>query len=176
MTTLNEFHLLNWQRMSSGVFGPPHDGKELCACVIEEVGELASAVLGVTGKKKRKANKTHEDVLDAVADAQTYVSLLISATGEDDLEGLLGNYPTGDAGDTDLITRLLYVNQNVGRITWEVLYPRANSAEVKALSAFAFHRLVDVARAVGCEDWQRLLFQTFNRVSQRSGSLITVEA
>jgi len=43
-------------------------------CVQEEVGELAAAILGVTGEKKRKAHLTNADVLDAVADAITYLS------------------------------------------------------------------------------------------------------
>ena len=62
----------------------------LVVCVQEEVGELAAAVLGITGEKKRKAHLTTADVLDAVADAMTYLSLVASAVGCDDLETLLG--------------------------------------------------------------------------------------
>ena len=52
------------------------DAVALVVCVQEEVGELAAAVLGVTGEKKRKAHMTNADVLDAVADAMTYLSLV----------------------------------------------------------------------------------------------------
>jgi len=61
----------------------------LVACVQEEVGELAAAVLGVTGAKKRKAHLTNADVLDAVADAITYLSLVATRAGCADLESLL---------------------------------------------------------------------------------------
>jgi NTP pyrophosphatase (non-canonical NTP hydrolase) len=62
----------------------------LVVCVQEEVGELAAAVLGVTGEKARKAHLTDADILDAVADAMTYLSLVASTVGCDDLESLLG--------------------------------------------------------------------------------------
>lgn len=84
---LNIFHRRNWVRMHEA-FAPGHGALALVACVQEEVGELAAAVLGVEKEKKRKA-KTREDVLDAVADAITYLSLIASHYGEDDLEGLL---------------------------------------------------------------------------------------
>ena len=42
-------------------------------------------------EKKRKAHKTREDVLDAVADAMTYLSLVASSVGCDDLETLLAS-------------------------------------------------------------------------------------
>jgi len=90
MGSLNEFHALNVQRQHEA-FAPPHPLTALVVCVQEEVGELAGAVLGVTGEKKRKAHKTKEDVLDAVADAMTYLSLVAAAVGCADLEKLLGD-------------------------------------------------------------------------------------
>jgi NTP pyrophosphatase (non-canonical NTP hydrolase) len=86
---LNEFHRANAARQKEA-FAPPHNLTALVACVAEEVGELSAAVLGVTGEKKRKAHLTKDDVLDAVADAITYLSLVASKVGCDDLEGLLG--------------------------------------------------------------------------------------
>lgn len=88
---LNEFHSKNAQRMATEVFGPPHGLMALVVCVQEEAGELASAVLGVTGQKKRKAHMTNDDVLDAVADCIQYLSLVASSVGCTDLEGLLEN-------------------------------------------------------------------------------------
>lgn len=90
MGTLNEFHKANWQRMHEA-FAPPHPLTALVVCVQEEVGELAAAVLGVTGEKARKAHLTNADVLDAVADAITYLSLVASSVGCDDLERILGS-------------------------------------------------------------------------------------
>jgi NTP pyrophosphatase (non-canonical NTP hydrolase) len=72
-------------------FKPVHNMTELVVCVQEEVGELAAAVLGFTGAKARKAHLTNADILDAVADAITYLSLVASLAGEDDLEKLLGD-------------------------------------------------------------------------------------
>jgi len=86
---LNEFHRANLARQKEA-FAPPHPLMALVACVQEEVGELAAAVLGVTGEKKRKAHLTNDDVLDAVADAMTYLSLVAGAVGCEDLESLLG--------------------------------------------------------------------------------------
>ncbi len=86
---LNEFHQKNWERMHEA-FAPAHSLTALVVCVQEEVGELAGAVLGVTGEKKRKAHLTNDDVLDAVADAITYLSLVARRVGCDDLEMLLG--------------------------------------------------------------------------------------
>lgn len=85
---LNEFHKANIARQHEA-FSPPHELTALVVCVQEEVGELAAAVLGMTGEKKRKAHLTREDVLDAVADAITYLSLVAGSVGEHDLEGLL---------------------------------------------------------------------------------------
>jgi NTP pyrophosphatase (non-canonical NTP hydrolase) len=86
---LNEFHRLNWQRCARD-FAPAHEPMALVACIAEEVGELAGAVLGVTGEKKRKAHLTSADVLDGVADAMTYLSLLAWRMGCTDLQSLLG--------------------------------------------------------------------------------------
>jgi NTP pyrophosphatase (non-canonical NTP hydrolase) len=88
--SLNEFHRINRERQHEA-FAPAHNLTALVVCVQEEVGELCGAVLGVTGEKKRKAHKTREDVLDAVADAMTYLSLVASSVGCDDLETLLAS-------------------------------------------------------------------------------------
>lgn len=90
MGALNDFHRQNIARQHEA-FAPPHPLMALVACVQEEAGELAAAVLGVTGEKKRKAHLTNADVLDAVADAMTYLSLVAGAVGCDDLEKLLGD-------------------------------------------------------------------------------------
>lgn len=89
--SLNQFHKLNVQRQHEA-FAPAHSLTALVVCVQEEVGELAAAVLGVTGEKKRKAHLTNDDVLDAVADAITCLSLVAAAAGCDDLEKLLGKH------------------------------------------------------------------------------------
>ena len=88
--SLNEFHKLNIARQHEA-FAPPHPLMALVVCVQEEVGELAAAVLGVTGEKARKAHLTNADVLDAVADAMTYLSLVAGSVGCTDLEKLLGD-------------------------------------------------------------------------------------
>jgi NTP pyrophosphatase (non-canonical NTP hydrolase) len=72
-------------------FAPAHSLTALTVCVQEEAGELAGAVLGFTGEKKRKAHLTKDDVLDAVADCMTYLSLVASSVGCDDLEKLLAD-------------------------------------------------------------------------------------
>lgn len=90
METLNDFHRQNVARQHEA-FAPAHSLMALTACVQEEVGELAAAVLGVSGEKKRKAHLTNADVLDAVADAITYLSLVAATAGCDDLEKLLGD-------------------------------------------------------------------------------------
>ncbi len=87
---LNDFHRINAERCRTA-FAPTHNLMALVVCVQEEVGELSAAVLGVTGEKKRKAHLTNADVLDAVADAITYLSLVASEVGCDDLEGLLAS-------------------------------------------------------------------------------------
>lgn len=87
---LNAFHRLNFERQHEA-FAPPHSLMALVACVHEEGGELAAAVLGFCGEKKRKAHLTREDVLDAVADSITYLSLVASNVGCFDLEKLLGD-------------------------------------------------------------------------------------
>lgn len=86
---LNDFHRINAARARED-FAPEHGLIALVACVQEEVGELAAAVLGVTGEKARKAHLTNADVLDAVADAITYLSLVASKAGCEDLEALIG--------------------------------------------------------------------------------------
>lgn len=86
---LNEFHLANLRRQNEA-FAPAHDLKGLVLCVQEEVGELAAAVLGTLGEKKRKAHLTKDDILDAVADGMTYLSLVAGNVGCEDLETLLG--------------------------------------------------------------------------------------
>jgi hypothetical protein len=85
---LNEFHEKNEQRQNEA-FAPAHSTAGLVMCVQEEVGELAAAVLGTSGEKKRKAHLTNADVLDAVADAMTYLSLVAYRHGCRDLEKLL---------------------------------------------------------------------------------------
>jgi NTP pyrophosphatase (non-canonical NTP hydrolase) len=90
MSSLNEFHAQNVARQHEA-FAPAHSLTALVVCVQEEVGELAAAVLGVTGEKKRKAHLTNGDVLDAVADAMTYLSLVAATVGCEDLEKLLGD-------------------------------------------------------------------------------------
>lgn len=87
---LNEFHQANIARQHEA-FAPAHSLLALVACCQEEVGELAAAALGVTGEKKRKAHLTNADVLDAVADAMTYLSLVAGTVGCDDLEALLAD-------------------------------------------------------------------------------------
>jgi NTP pyrophosphatase (non-canonical NTP hydrolase) len=97
---LNEFHRINRERCEKD-FSPAHGAMALIACCMEELGETAGSVLGVTGEKKRKANKTKADVLDGVADCMTYLSLLAWEMGCDDLETLLAetfNYVSERAG------------------------------------------------------------------------------
>lgn len=107
MGDLNEFHKLNVARQHEA-FAPAHSLTALVVCVQEEVGELASAVLGVTGEKKRKAHLTNADVLDAVADAITYLSLVAAAVGCEDLEALLGDTfnMVSQRADSEIMTRL----------------------------------------------------------------------
>ncbi len=90
MSWLNEFHRVNVARQHEA-FAPAHSLLGLIACVSEEVGELSSAALGVTGEKKRKLGLTNEDMLDAVADAITYLSLVADRCGCSDLQNLLGD-------------------------------------------------------------------------------------
>lgn len=107
MGDLNEFHKLNVARQHEA-FAPAHSLTALVVCVQEEVGELASAVLGVTGEKKRKAHLTNADVLDAVADAIIYLSLVAAAVGCEDLEALLGDTfnMVSQRADSEIMTRL----------------------------------------------------------------------
>lgn len=85
---LNDFHVANVARQKD-FGGKEHTFLGLVVCVQEEVGELAAAALGVTREKKRKAHLTNDDVLDAVADAMTYLSLVAHRAGCNDLEALL---------------------------------------------------------------------------------------
>ena len=87
---LNEFHRANIARQQEA-FAPAHSIMALVVCVQEEVGELAASVLGFTGEKKRKAHLGRADVLDAVADAITYLSLVAGAVDCEDLEKLLAD-------------------------------------------------------------------------------------
>ncbi len=87
---LNKFHRINYER-GGEVFAPRHTLMGLVLCVQEEVGELSSAVLGISGEKKRKPHLSSNDVLDAVADATTYLSLVASHVGCTDLEALLAD-------------------------------------------------------------------------------------
>ena len=90
--TLNDFHSKNWDRMvAEQAFGPPHGLMALAVCCQEEVGELAAAVLGYSGEKRRKSHLKADDVLDAVADCMTYLSLVARSVGCTDLEKLLGD-------------------------------------------------------------------------------------
>lgn len=86
---LNEFHRLIQERAAKD-FKPEHSLMGLVLCCQEETGELASAVLGITGEKERKKHLTTADALDAVADAMTYLSQVASKLGCTDLEKLLG--------------------------------------------------------------------------------------
>lgn len=88
LMNLNDFHKANAIREQAD-FYPPHSLLGLVVGAQEEVGELAGAILGITGEKVRKAHKTKEDVLDAVADAITYLSLIAWRMGCEDLECLL---------------------------------------------------------------------------------------
>ena len=87
---LNEFHRVNAARQHEA-FAPPHTLLGLVACAAEEIGEMAGAALGVTGEKRRKAHLTNADILDGVADAITYLSLIADRCGCTDLQGLLGS-------------------------------------------------------------------------------------
>jgi len=85
---LNEFHRINCARQHEA-FAPAHSLLGLVACASEEIGELAGVALGLTKEKKRKLHHTNEDLLDAVADAITYLSLIAERGGCIDLQGLL---------------------------------------------------------------------------------------
>jgi NTP pyrophosphatase (non-canonical NTP hydrolase) len=85
---LNEFHRINVARQHEA-FAPAHSLLGLVACASEEIGELASVALGITKEKKRKLHHTNDDLLDAVADAITYLSLIAERGGCTDLQGLL---------------------------------------------------------------------------------------
>ncbi len=60
--------------------------------VAEEVGEIAAAVLGVAGLKKRKAHLTVADIGDEIADAVSYLDLLATRLGLDLSTVLVGKF------------------------------------------------------------------------------------
>lgn len=60
--------------------------------VAEEVGEIAAAVLGVAGLKKRKAHLTVADIGDEIADAVSYLDLLATRLGLDLSTVLAGKF------------------------------------------------------------------------------------
>lgn len=175
--SLNDFHEKNWQRMASGVFGPSHDLIELAVCVQEEVGELASAALGVTGKKKRKAGKTTEHVLDACSDAMTYLSLWLYCIGERDLQRLYEAHHHVDSLELELLEAVVKVQESTGTLAQETMYSKS---PLWAPAMWTFKRLIrvgDIASGAGWKgyDWRLHLGTTFNMVSDRAGSPIKVE-
>lgn len=87
--SLNRFHRLNALRQTDFGTNKAHSLMGLVLCTQEELGELASAVLGMSGEKLRKAHLTKDDALDAVGDAITYLSLVAAQLGCTDIEKLL---------------------------------------------------------------------------------------
>lgn len=77
---LKEFSKKNMERCLT-TFAPGHSTMGFVLCIQEEIGELAAAINGISGEKKRKAHLTKEDALDAVADAVTYLDLLCTQLG-----------------------------------------------------------------------------------------------
>lgn len=170
---LNEFHQKNWQRMHEA-FPPAHGLTALVVCVGEEVGELCAAVLGVTGEKKRKAHLTNADVLDACADAATYLSLVMRFAGCENLEAILGRYSLSGPPLGDIMRLTLWLQRDVGYLANEAITGDDHD-ELRRRGALAFQRCEHVARAAGCENWRKLLRETFNMVSERAGSPIRVK-
>lgn len=175
MFTLNDFHEKNWLRMASGVFGPPHNLIALTVCVQEEVGELASAALGVTGEKERKAGKTIDDVLDACSDAMSYLSLWLYCSGQRDLQAMF-DFHMVDVPNTvsgiDLLSRVAMVQEAAGELASHALFYKRPEWKPAVLT---FKRLCHVSLMAGCRDWTEHLGATFNMVSDRCGSPIKVE-
>jgi hypothetical protein len=164
MGSLNEWHDQNWKRMATGTFGEPHSEVALLVCIGEELGELCSAMLGVTGEKKRKAHLTHADVTDACADAATYLSLLLRAQGNRDLERLDKVTGPPDAG----LERTAFLFEQLGGL---VFCSRVQTNVCRyAENMWAILR--GIAAHHGRPDWHRLLGETFNMVSDRAGSPI----
>jgi len=86
--TFGEFSRFNRERCASpsgfaepldesSAWTPTHWALQVCA----EAGELADAVTGVTGMKKRKAHLTVEDVGGEIADIIAYCDLLAARFG-----------------------------------------------------------------------------------------------
>jgi len=79
--TFPYFSYANRARIPAFGNGQGHSIQELALCIAEEAGEIAAAVLGATGAKKRKAHLTAKDVVDECADAITYLDLMIQELG-----------------------------------------------------------------------------------------------
>jgi hypothetical protein len=176
MSELNKWHELNYRRMGEA-FAPAHATDALIVCVGEELGELCAAVLGVTGEKKRKAHKTEADVLDACADAATYLSLVISSLGYSDLvevvtresqdpgQRLFG--PLGAQMQMVPMSALVRVQELVGGLCFS--FRCGNRDAAVSYAARSYIALASVARGFGCDNWMKLLGDTFNMVSDRAG-------
>jgi len=78
---MKEFSEKNMLRCKTAFGGKGHTDFGLVLCAQEELGELAAAMLGVSGEKRRKAHLTNDDVLDAIADCITYLDLLCTQRG-----------------------------------------------------------------------------------------------
>jgi hypothetical protein len=169
MNELNVWHELNFKRMRE-VFAPAHKTDTLLVCVGEEIGELCAAVLGVTGEKKRKAHKTTADVLDACADAATYLSLFMSSLGYLDLVTALTLERGEPARAMTTMSAVVRLQELLGGACFS--YRCGNRDAAVSHAARCYLALARVARDFGCENWQVLLGDTFNMVSDRAGSSI----
>lgn len=170
MSQLNDFHKQNWMRMHEA-FAPAHSTDALLVCVGEEIGELCGAILGVTGEKKRKAHLKPADVLDACADAATYLSLVIGSLGETDLvSALTREGPSSAASSMGPIWSIVRLQELLGGLCFS--YRIGNREAALSYAASCYLGLVNVALHYGCNDWQALLGDTFNMVSERAGSSI----
>lgn len=170
---LNDFHRLNFQRMHEA-FPPAHELPALVLCIQEEVGELSAAILGVTGEKARKKHLTNADILDACADAATYVSLALSRCGMYDLARALAvGTPVSPPPDLSLFDYARCAGTAVGRVAEASLQDDALLTATHLLLLWCVVR--DLAMSLGCADFGKLLGETFNMVSDRAGSPIKVE-
>jgi hypothetical protein len=170
MSELNEFHKQNIARQHEA-FAPAHSTDALLVCVGEELGELCAAILGVTGEKKRKAHLKSADVLDACADAATYLSLVIGSLGETDLVLVLTREgPESDIRHRGPIPATVRLQELLGGLCFS--YRIGNREAAISYAARLYLGLVNVARRFGCINWQTLLGDTFNMVSERAGSSI----